>query len=480
MHTTELPVVKKLQPALIVFLLVFSACMVGIESRPANFLAVFWPTNAVLLAVLVRYPALASRMGWLMAMLGYLAADLLTGSTLGKAVLLNGANIAGVVVGFYLFMRLPPQVRTLERTSSSIYLFAICLVSATATGLLGAGASVLLFGRQYLPALALWLTSEFTNYITLMPFILAFPVNGKGYLRSIKQAVTLRSQSYDLCKKMAVLVLLLLACICSILIGGPGAVIFPMPILLWLAMSFSLFSTMIAVLAYVLWCHLAIDLGLITTNLDMKLLQNTVSMRLGVALLALGPIAVASMNFARNALLERLEHVANHDALTHVLTRTAFMQRGTKLVSQKGELVCIMMLDIDYFKSINDRFGHAGGDTALLSFTRAITADLRDNDLFGRMGGEEFAIIASITQLQDAQSLAERLRRRVEIESITMPAGTPLQITVSIGMITYIGGSGQNLDNLLKIADLAVYKAKNNGRNRVATPEFLQQIAPEH
>lgn len=478
MHTTELPVATKLQPALIVFLLVFATCIFGIESRPTGLLSAFWPTNAVLLAILVRYPMLASRVGWVMAMLGYLAADLITGSP-GKAILLNGANIAGVAVGFYLFMRLSPQVRSLERTSSSIFLFAICLVSAMATGILGAGASVLLFDRQYLPSLALWLSSEFTNYITLMPFILAFPTDGKSYLRSIVQAITLRSQWYNTCRKMAVLILLLLACICSILIGGPGAVIFPMPILLWLAMSFSLFTTMITVLAYVIWCHLAIDLGLITTNLDMKMLQNTVSMRLGVALLALGPIAVASMNFARNALLRKLEHVANHDALTHVLTRSAFMQRGTRLVSQKGERICIMMLDIDYFKSINDRFGHAGGDTALLSFTRTITADLRDNDLFGRMGGEEFAIVSPIAQLQDALLLAERLRRRVEIESITMPAGTPLQITVSIGMVTCIGGAGQNLDNLLKIADLAVYKAKNSGRNRVATPELLQRIDSE-
>lgn len=184
------------------------------------------------------------------------------------------------------------------------------------------------------------------------------------------------------------LALLALAAVCSVLIGGPGAVIFPMPVLLWLAMSFSLFSTMIAVLVYVLWCHLAIDFGLLSTTLDMKVLQNAVSMRLGIALLALGPIAVASMNYARNALLRTLEHVANHDALTHVLTRNAFMQRGERLIDQKGELVCVMMLDIDYFKSINDRFGHAGGDQALMAFTRAIAADLSVGDLFGRMGAK--------------------------------------------------------------------------------------------
>lgn len=476
MHTTQSPDTTKLQPALTVFVLVFAACIFGIESRPIGFLAAFWPSNAVLLAVFVRYPELVSRLGWVMAMLGYLTADLITGSALDKTLLLNGANIAGVVVGYQLFKRVPPQVKTLERTSASVYLFAICLVSAGITGVIGAGASVLLFDREYFPALALWMSSEFTNYITLMPFILAFPADGRGYLRGLVQGITQRREWYNTGRNLAVLVLLVLACVGSILIGGPGAVIFPMPILLWLAMSFSLFTTLVVVLIYVLWCHLAIDLGLIALNVDMKDLQNTVSMRLGVALLALGPIAIASMNFARNALLRQLEHVANHDALTHVLTRNAFMQRGTRLLNQKGEQVCIMMLDIDYFKSINDRFGHAGGDAALMSFTRAITGDLRDSDLFGRMGGEEFAIVALIERQQDAVYLAERLRRRVEIESIAMPAGNHLQITVSIGMVTCIGGTEQDLDNLLKIADMAVYKAKNSGRNRVATPEISPLI----
>jgi diguanylate cyclase (GGDEF)-like protein len=472
MHTTQSPDTTKLQPALTVFMLVFTTCIFGIESRPIGFLAAFWPSNAVLLAVFVRYPELVSRLGWVMAILGYLTADLITGSPLDKALLLNGANIAGVVVGYQLFKLVPPQVKTLERTSASVYLFAICLASAGTTGVIGAGASVLLLDREYFPALALWMSSEFTNYITLMPFILALPADWRGYLRSVVHGIIRPGSG----RKLAVLVLLALACIGSILIGGPGAVIFPVPILLWLAMSFSLFTTLVVVLIYVLWCHLAIDLGLIAINVDMKALQNTVSMRLGVALLALGPIAIASMNFARNALLRQLEHVANHDALTHVLTRNAFMQRGSRLLTQKGEQVCIMMLDIDYFKSINDRFGHSGGDAALISFTRAIAGDLRDSDLFGRMGGEEFAIVALIERQEDAVYLAERLRRRVEIESIAMPAGNHLQITVSIGMVTCIGGTEQNLDNLLKIADMAVYKAKNSGRNRVATPEISPLI----
>ncbi|ASL97742.1 MULTISPECIES: GGDEF domain-containing protein [Serratia] len=479
MQTTSLSDTRKIWPALTVFLLVFAACLLGIVSRPVGFLAVFWPVNAVLLAVLVRCPQWATRAGWGMAVLGYLAADLLTGSSLQKALLLNAANLTGVVVGYLLFMRLSPPARMLQRGASSMYLFGICLAAAAATGVVGAGVSQWLFGRPYLTSLALWFSSEFTNYVTLMPFILVFPADWRYRLRVACAMLTQRSQWPQAGRKMAVLALLALAAVCSVLIGGPGAVIFPMPVLLWLAMSFSLFSTMIAVLVYVLWCHLAIDFGLLSTTLDMKVLQNTVSMRLGIALLALGPIAVASMNYARNALLRTLEHVASHDALTHVLTRNAFMQRGERVIDQKGELVCVMMLDIDYFKSINDRFGHAGGDQALMAFTRAIAADLSVDDLFGRMGGEEFAIVSTLGQPQQGVQLAERLRQRIEAESITMPAGHPLQITVSIGMVTCPGGSGHSLADLLKLADLAVYKAKNAGRNRVATPESCPPNDPD-
>lgn len=176
MQTTSLSDTRKIWPALTVFLLVFAVCLLGIVSRPVGFLAVFWPVNAVLLAVLVRRPQWATRAGWVMAVLGYLAADLLTGSSLQKALLLNAANLTGVVVGYLLFMRLSPSARMLQRGASSMYLFGICLAAAAATGVVGAAASQCLFDRPYLTSLALWFSSEFTNYVTLMPFIRKRPV----------------------------------------------------------------------------------------------------------------------------------------------------------------------------------------------------------------------------------------------------------------------------------------------------------------
>lgn len=103
----------------------FTLCLLGIVSRPGSFLALFWPANAVLLAVLVRRPQWATRAGWEWRCWAT-AADLLTGSALEKALLLNAANLAGVVVGYLLFMRLSPPARMLQRGASSMYLFGIC------------------------------------------------------------------------------------------------------------------------------------------------------------------------------------------------------------------------------------------------------------------------------------------------------------------------------------------------------------------
>lgn len=194
MQTTSLSDTRKIWPALSIFLLVFALCLLGIVSRPGSFLAIFWPANAVLLAVLVRRPQWATRAGWGMAVLGYLAADLLTGSALEKALLLNAANLAGVVVGYLLFMRLSPPARMLQRGASSMYLFGICLAAAAATGVVGAVASQWLFGRPYLTSLALWFSSEFTNYVTLMPFILVFPADWRHRLRAACAMLIQRSQ----------------------------------------------------------------------------------------------------------------------------------------------------------------------------------------------------------------------------------------------------------------------------------------------
>ena len=124
------------------------------------------------------------------------------------------------------------------------------------------------------------------------------------------------------------------------------------------------------------------------------------------------------------------------------------------------------MLDIDYFKQYNDKYGHLAGDRVLMSVGEAADAPLRTNDLFARYGGEEFSALLPETAMAQALIVAERLRERISSTEPGILAGVQLpKVTVSIGVAEY--RPGYTLETLVAAADLAMYRAKNNGRNCV-------------
>ncbi|GGB50731.1 GGDEF domain-containing protein [Shewanella inventionis] len=129
------------------------------------------------------------------------------------------------------------------------------------------------------------------------------------------------------------------------------------------------------------------------------------------------------------------------------------------------EPFCVLLMDLDLFKNINDQFGHATGDWALKKFTAVIAALLRPNDIFTRMGGEEFAIFMPKIDKLSAMEFAERIR--IEVSQInTRYSGHEFTITVS-GGVSYANKDDLSLDPLIQRADLALYRAKHNGRNCV-------------
>lgn len=165
---------------------------------------------------------------------------------------------------------------------------------------------------------------------------------------------------------------------------------------------------------------------------------------------------------------ELLRHNASIDPLTGVLNRRDLLAKGgAELVraGRYGHPCTVLMLDIDHFKSINDTFGHAEGDVALQRFAAACEELLRKNDMFGRMGGEEFAIVLPETNAEGGHQLAERLRARVAEIEIAAEAGQR-RMTVSIGMAEQVSAD-DNIEVLLSRADRALYSAKQAGRNRV-------------
>ncbi|MBL8673152.1 MAG: diguanylate cyclase [Alphaproteobacteria bacterium] len=169
---------------------------------------------------------------------------------------------------------------------------------------------------------------------------------------------------------------------------------------------------------------------------------------------------------------EELRRLATSDPLTGAANRRHYLQRAQAewdRFRRYNRPLSLMMIDIDYFKKINDGYGHPVGDQALKRLVETAGQSLRNNDLLGRFGGEEFAILLPETDIEPAAALAERLRHRLSRIEVPTERG-PLSFTVSIGVATCELGDA-NIERTLKRADDALYRAKQGGRNRVERAE---------
>ncbi len=168
---------------------------------------------------------------------------------------------------------------------------------------------------------------------------------------------------------------------------------------------------------------------------------------------------------------ERLREVARTDPLTGVANRRRFLEALTlefeRAQRYGGELSCVM-LDLDHFKSINDRHGHAVGDRVLVAAAGAFRESLRTADVIARWGGEEFVLLLPQTSVAGALAVAERCRRTLEEVAIAVD-GHAVRVTVSVGLAAFPGERIESWDALLRSADEALYQAKNLGRNRVVS-----------
>jgi diguanylate cyclase (GGDEF)-like protein len=171
---------------------------------------------------------------------------------------------------------------------------------------------------------------------------------------------------------------------------------------------------------------------------------------------------------ARERIVLKYKHASLIDPLTGVGNRRAFFERGEKLLHRNAfdrRPTVLLLFDLDRFKRINDTLGHHVGDQVLMGFCGAATAALRPDDLFGRLGGEEFASLLPDTSLDEGLVVAERIRSDFEAAALAVGANTSAA-TVSVGVAMSID-SGRHLADIIKTADRALYRAKANGRNRV-------------
>ena len=174
----------------------------------------------------------------------------------------------------------------------------------------------------------------------------------------------------------------------------------------------------------------------------------------------------------RKQMENELKHLATHDALTGLYNRNVLDQRLNVEIhraSRYNHAMSIFMLDIDHFKPINDTYGHGIGDTVLRNFAKVLESSIRNTDYAARYGGEEFVVILPETPLPKAEELAERLRNQVAEYPFPIGDDKDLNLTVSIGIATF-PENAQTGQQLLEVADSAMYAAKEAGRNQVKTP----------
>ncbi|MCB1762173.1 MAG: GGDEF domain-containing protein [Gammaproteobacteria bacterium] len=170
----------------------------------------------------------------------------------------------------------------------------------------------------------------------------------------------------------------------------------------------------------------------------------------------------------RNALLyHRAILTARIDPLTGIKNRSTLdeaVQREIKLARRQQSPLSILLLDIDHFKSVNDIHGHLFGDQALRAVAQCVQKTIRDSDLLFRYGGEEFMLLLSGTDVNGSALLAERIRQ--EVERMNPLVGKQINLTISLG-VTNLQPEPDNMESFLERADMALYRAKQNGRNRV-------------
>jgi diguanylate cyclase (GGDEF)-like protein len=198
-----------------------------------------------------------------------------------------------------------------------------------------------------------------------------------------------------------------------------------------------------------------------------------------------GRVACRSLSFSDSTeqavLRQRLSSLATTDELTGAANRRAFLEVGrreTARAKRSGHALSLIILDLDHFKSINDRWGHAAGDAALVEACRRMKSSLRTADTLGRHGGEEFAVLLPETPPAQAVLVAERLRAAIAKEPLPIRGSVTVDLTASFGVAGVDRVNEESVENLIRAADRAMYQAKTSGRgcvrlaNDIATVEL--------
>ncbi|MBU3189812.1 diguanylate cyclase [Clostridium bowmanii] len=227
------------------------------------------------------------------------------------------------------------------------------------------------------------------------------------------------------------------------------------------------------------WIYMNFVSSLIITGTFLLIIKDPIALRNTLIFFWLGSFIIGSLAYyiagymnTSIKLLNRLEQESTIDFLTGLNNVRQFdnsLNESFINVKNKNERLSILIIDIDFFKKVNDTYGHLAGDSVLQQLGIILSTYCRSFDIVSRIGGEEFSVILPDCPNQQALEVAERLRIAVEIHEFILPDKNKINITISIGAATY-PDNVSDLDNLISEGDNALYSAKRSGRNKVCQP----------
>lgn len=451
-----------LRNSIAIFALTTLFYFIGAELRLVHELSLFWPLNGVMAGVFARYVWLNRLHYYAISYVAMLVYDAITTEWGLVSLVINFSNMMFIVTVALLVVRDKRLGKNKYEPVSALRLFNYCLIAALLCAIVGAIGSVSIDSLDFWPLLADWFSEQFSTGVLIVPCMLTLAI--PGVLPRFKA------------EQMMPAIALIVSVIASVVIGGAGSLAFPLPALIWCAVRYT--PQVTCLLTFVTG---AVEIVLVANSvIDISVgspfsIPEMFSARLGIATMAICPIMVSFSVAAINSLMKQVALRADFDFLTQVYSRSGLYEALKSPSLKQTQHLTVMLLDIDYFKSINDNYGHECGDKVLSVFARHIQKIVGDKGLVARMGGEEFAVAVPSVNPVDGLLMAEKIRKGVELQPFTWQQKT-LYLTVSIGV-----GSGRasyrtltdDFNKLMVEADTCLYRSKKDGRQWALNPATL-------
>ncbi|MGR5945483.1 GGDEF domain-containing protein [Enterobacter sp. C4G1] len=449
-----------LRNAVGIFALTTLFYFVGAELRLVEALSLFWPLNGVMAGVFARYAYLNRLHYYAVSYVAMLMYDAVTTSWGVASVVINLSNMVFIVIVALLVMRDKRLLKGRPDPINALRLFNYCLIAAVFCALLGAFGSVGIDSKTFWPLFADWFSEQFSTGVLIVPCMLTVKMPQRFI------------PTWPAPEKCLPVVALIVSVVASVVIGGAGSLAFPLPALIWCAVRYSLPATCLltfltGAVEVILVANSIINIAVATPLSTPQMF----SARLGIATMAICPVMVSVSVAAINSLIKQVSLRADFDFLTHVYSRSGLFESLKREEAHRHpRFLTVMLLDIDYFKSINDNYGHECGDKVLATFAQKVQKVVGEEGMVARMGGEEFAVVVNSGDARKGIELAERIRVSIANHPFIWRQQT-LFITVSIGL-----GSGKSeswqltevFTRLMAEADDYLYRSKKAGRNRTS------------